>query len=93
MCIVETRVGPTKDSSDGERCDLHGRLHPGTVLRTNVETGEMEGTLTQAVGAQQATGPLIQLGQGMEPQGTSAINPQAPTALTGSYQGLLKMQI
>lgn len=53
----------------------------------------MEGTLTQAVGAQQATGPLIQLGQGMEPQGTSAINPQAPTALTGSYQGLLKMQI
>lgn len=39
------------------------------------------------------TGPLIQLGPGMEPQGTSVINPRAPTALTGSYQGLLKMQI
>lgn len=39
------------------------------------------------------TGPRIQLGLGVEPQGTSAINPPSPTALTGSYQGLLKMQI
>lgn len=39
------------------------------------------------------TGPRIQLGLVMEPQGTSAINPRSPNALTGSYQGLLKMQI
>lgn len=41
LCIVETKV------SSGERHDLHGRLHPGTGLMTNnMETGEMEGTLT-----------------------------------------------
>lgn len=50
MCIVETRAEPFKSPFDGERRDLHGPLNLGPGLVTNdMETREMEDTLTQAM--------------------------------------------